>query len=405
MSIRHLGVILFTTFLTFCTLYTPQPILPQLVIEFDIAMTEATLLTTVTLIPLGLAPIFYGYFLQAVPAKLMLQGAVLLLIIDQIALFFASTFPVLLILRLLQGFLMPAIFTALMTYCANMSKPEDVRRIMGWYVAATIVGGFSSRALSGYLATYFGWQWIFLVLGIALLIPLWLCRSIPADATVNFARLDGKSILRIWKTPNYRFSYIALFTIFFAFTGILSMLPFRLTELMPDIDSFTISLVYLGYMIGIPAALLSNKLVSRLKSEQKVLFIGLILNIVGLIAYYSSNIILLFTMMLTLAAGLFLIHSTLSGYLNHNARKNTCHNTSDSEQETPIAKPKEHAGVVNGIYVSVYYISGTLGSWLPVLGYQYLGWNTVISLFLCILMIPTYYICKLRPDDQRPSIH
>jgi predicted MFS family arabinose efflux permease len=60
-------------------------------------------------------------------------------------------------------------------------------------------------------------------------------------------------------------------------------------------------------------------------------------------------------MMVALAIGHFLIYSTLSGYLNHIAR--------------------EHKGMVNGIYVSVYYLSGAIGSWLPMLMYRYVGWQ------------------------------
>ena len=64
--------------------------------------------------------------------------------------------------------------------------------------------------------------------------------------------------------------------------------------------------------------------------------------------------------MLILAGGMFLVHSTLSGFLNHSA--------------------VEHKGVVNGIYVSVYYLSGTLGSWLPIALYQSAGWrNTLLA--------------------------
>ncbi|MGB5707471.1 MAG: MFS transporter [Arenicellales bacterium] len=375
MTRSQLGIVLFTTFLTFCTLYTPQPILPQLVTEFGVPMSDAALLITVTLLPLGLAPIFYGYFLQAVPARSMLQIALVLLIVDQAALFFATEFWQLLTLRFIQGLLLPALFTSLMTYCATMSSPTALRRNMGLYVAATILGGFSSRVLSGYLASTLGWQWVFLLLGVALIIPLLLTNKIDADAEVNFSRLDRKAIGRVLAVPNYTFAYLTLFAIFFVFLGILSLLPFRIKEIDPNASSFLISMVYFGYIIGIPTAIMSEGLVKRMNSEQKVLIAAVIANIIALVTYLAPQLAILFIMMLFLAGAMFLIHATLSGYVNHIA--------------------KEHKGVVNGIYVSVYYLSGTLGSWLPVLLYRHLGWQAVIVFSISILALSIHFIRKL----------
>ena len=52
---------------------------------------------------------------------------------------------------------------------------------------------------------------------------------------------------------------------------------------------------------------------------------------------------------------MFTVHSVLSGYVNHLARR--------------------RKGVVNGLYVSLYYAGGTLGSYLPVVIYEARGWN------------------------------
>ena len=154
------------------------------------ALAATVLLVTVTLVPLGLAPIVYGYFLQAIPARLMLRLALVLLSLDQLLQFFCTSYCQLLTLRLIQGIILPALFTALMTYCASMVVAQKVRLTMGLYVASTIAGGCLSRALSGLLATILDWQSIFLVLGLLLLLPLWLTTKLPTDARINFSRLE-----------------------------------------------------------------------------------------------------------------------------------------------------------------------------------------------------------------------
>lgn len=375
MTRGQLGIVLATTFLAFFTLYTPQPILPELARDFDVPITSAALVITVVLLPMGIAPLLYGYFLQAVPARTMLLASLSLVSLDQLALFFVTEFWQLLALRFIQGLLLPALFTAAMTYVASMAVPGRIRAVMGMYIAATIAGGFSSRVLSGYLASTVGWQWIFPLLGLALLVPIWFCARLQADAKLDIHRLDAKAIGRVLRVPNCAWSYLALFTIFFCFTGILAMLPFRIEDIRPGTSSFVISLVYVGYMFGIPAAISSDRLVAWFHGEQAVLMIGAGAVLSGLVLFLVPSLPLLFALMLVLAMGMFLVHATLSGYLNHTAM--------------------EHKGVVNGVYVSVYYLSGALGSWLPVVMYRWLGWQITILVFVALTVLSIWFFRRL----------
>ena len=357
---KNLLIALAATVLSFCTLYTPQPILPLLSAEFGVSPADSALLITLTLAPLGLAPIVYGYFLQAIPARSMLRCAVFLLIIDQLAFFAATEFWHLLALRFIQGLLLPAIFTALMTYCATMAPPGKVRRNMGLYIGATILGGFLSRALGGLLAQLLGWHWMFVVVGL-LLVPLWFAlRYTDPDAEINFQRLDLRSIRRVLANPLYRNCYLVLFGVFLVFAGILNLLPFRLAEINPAIGPLGISLSYTGYLICVPIAIISARLIQAFGGVRRALLTGLAINFTGLSAYLLPNPTALFATMFIFAAGMFFIHSVLSGLVNELAT--------------------EHKGVVNGLYVSVYYLSGALGSWLPGPVYLQLGWTPFVLL-------------------------
>ncbi|MCP4232261.1 MAG: MFS transporter, partial [Aestuariibacter sp.] len=373
---RNLLIALCATFISFCTLYTPQPMLPLLAAQFNISSSSAGLLMTATMLPLGLAPIVYGYFLQAIPAKLMLTVALALLMLDQLAFYLASEFWHLLLLRGVQGFLLPAIFTALMTYCASMVAAGQVRRVMGLYVAATILGGYLGRVIGGYFASEYTWQAAYLVMGFVLLIPIVLMRFAKADAEISFARLDIRSISRVLSERNYRLVFMALAAIFFVYAGILNLIPFRLYALDPSISPFSISNLYIGYLIGIPIALFSQSFSGYIGDERRSLMLGLGLNGIGLLAFFVSDISILFVMLFCFAGGFFFIHSTLSGLVNHMAL--------------------EHKGVVNGLYVSVYYLSGALASWFPGIVYDIYGWEMVMLLFIILLLVSGWIVSKLR---------
>lgn len=373
---RNLVIALIATVASFSTLYIPQPMLPLLAESFGVSAGEAGLLMTVAMLPLAIAPSVYGYFLQAIPAKLMLTVALALLALDQVCFYFADEFWHLIVLRLLQGLLLPAIFTALMTYCASMVPAQLVRRAMGFYIGATILGGFSGRLMGGVFASSFDWRSAFVVMGLMQLVPLLLLTRVESDADINFARLDPKSISRVLLNRNFRFMFLSLASVFFVFSGILNIVPFHLQNIDTTATPFIISLLYLGYLVGAPVSFFSDSISRLLSDERKGLWLGLAIHGFGLVMLLFVAFEGLVVTMFFLAAGFFLIHALLSGLTNHLAQ--------------------EHKGVVNGIYVSIYYFSGALGSWLPGYLFEGLGWNTMVIVFMVILGFCAWSISQLR---------
>jgi YNFM family putative membrane transporter len=372
----NLVIALIATVISFSTLYIPQPMLPLLAENFGVSAGEAGLLMTVAMLPLAIAPSVYGYFLQAIPAKLMLTVALALLALDQVCFYFADEFWHLIVLRLLQGLLLPAIFTALMTYCASMVPAQLVRRAMGFYIGATILGGFSGRLMGGVFASSFDWRSAFVVMGLMQLIPLLLLTRVESDADINFARLDPKSISRVLLNRNFRFMFLSLASVFFVFSGILNIVPFHLQNIDATATPFIISLLYLGYLVGAPVSFFSDSISKLLNDERKGLWLGLVIHGFGLVMLLFVAFKGLIVTMFFLAAGFFLIHALLSGLTNHLSQ--------------------EHKGVVNGLYVSIYYFSGALGSWLPGYLFEGLGWNGMIIVFMLILGFCVWTISQLR---------
>lgn len=374
---RNQVVVLIATIVSFSTLYIPQPMLPLLARTFAISPGEAGLVMTATLLPLAFAPVVYGYFLQAIPARLMLMTALGLLALDQMCFYFVTEFWHLLGLRLIQGLLLPAIFTSLMTYCATMAPSGQVRRAMGLYIATTILGGFLGRLAGGFFAGSFDWRIAFVVMGLMQLIPLILLTGVHSDTDINFARLDGKSIARVLRNRNYRFMFLALASIFFVYSGILNIIPFHLLDIDPGTTAFMISMIYLGYLVGAPVSFFSESISRMLRDDRKGLMLGLAIHACGLsmLLFVGYQGILL--TMFFLATGFFLVHASLSGLVNHLA--------------------SEHKGVVNGLYVSIYYFSGALGSWLPGYVFEWIGWNGMIVCFMAILLFCVWGISQFRP--------
>lgn len=374
------AIILYTTVLAFCTLYAPQPLLPRLALEFGVGADQAGLLITASLLPLGLAPVVYGYLLESVPARTLLRGAVLLLALSHLPLWLSGEFWVLVAARLAQGLLLPAIFTSLMTYLSTTATPEQVRKAISAYIAATILGGFSGRALAGLVADLAHWRLTFLLLLLGLLLAWWLLGRLTPDAKAHFARLEGNAVLAVLSRRRFRTAYGIIFLVFFVFASLLNLLPFRLTELSAAVSDSRIALVYSGYLIGVVIALGSTVIVARLGGERRAILLGLGAYLVAVLLFVLPSLPMIYLTMWLFCAGMFLIHSVLSAHLNHLAA--------------------ERKGVVNGLYISCYYAGGTLGSFLPGLLYRHLGWSAYIACLALLVAAAVGLARGLSREDR-----
>lgn len=367
-------VILFTTLLALSALYLPQPLLPVLVKEFGVSRETAALLTTVTLLPLSFAPLFYGVLLETFSARRMLRSAVLLLALSEGLIFFTDSFAWLMVLRLLQGLLLPAMLTALMTCTSRLAAAGEVGKAMAWYVAATILGGFVGRFLSGTIASLTNWRYSFLLLGVSLIIAwLWLSR-LPETGRIQGHRPNLHVIREVLSEPVMRTAYAMVFCFFLVFAAMMNYLPFRLTELSPLASEFRIGAAYVGYLLGIVMALNAMRLQKRFGGAERVMVGGLAVFGIAMVVMILPSVITLIGGMFLLCGALFLTHSTAAGFLNNHAAG--------------------RQSVVNGLYVSFYYGGGVIGSYLP--GYLYRGFGWTGYMLALILIVILAFMLALR---------
>jgi YNFM family putative membrane transporter len=262
--------------------------------------------------------------------------------------------------------MLPAIFTALMTYSSAAGGPRKTRRNITVYIAATIAGGFSGRALSGVLTDLFSWRSAFLFWACAALLATLLTTRLASDPRLRLGRVHLAEIRQLARRPIYAEGLASAFLLFFVFAAMLNFLPFHMRDNDPRISQSAIALVYTGYLVGVVISLASLRLIRVIGGERRTLVAGSLVYLLGTAAFALPGNRLAYLSMLVFAAGMFTLHSVLSAFLNH--------------LET------ERKGLINGLYVSAYYAGGALGSYFPGFLYQYFGWTAfILSLMLLLL--------------------
>ncbi len=343
------------TIFTICTLYAAQPIQPLFESEFALSRFQAAIFTTAIMLPLGIAPIFYGFLLETISAKVMLRRAVLTLGILEIVFSLSNHYMVLINLRAIQGFLIPAILTSLMSYIAHVASKDRVQQAISTYIGITIVGGFAGRFFSGLLSQYYGWRPFFMFLGICLVIIFFLLDYLPKDLKPNYIKPKLSQIIHVLKKPYNLYSYLAMFAVFFAFQGLLNFLPFQLQNIQHGFNGGKIGLVYAGYAIGFFVALNAMGIIKVLGGEVKAMIVGCLIYLLSLQLFHFKDYSVMFFDMFLFCLGMFIVHSVATGFVNKMA---------DSSK-----------GIANGLYISFYYTGGTLGTFVPGVIYEYFGWH------------------------------
>lgn len=378
----------FAAFCTLAAMYAPQPLFNAMSLEFGVGPASISLLVTVVLLPLAIAPLAYGFLLEAVPPGRVLFWSMTGLALLQAGMGLAPAYWLMLLLRCGQGLLVPAMLTGLMTHIGATQGKGTVQRSMALYIASTIFGAFMGRLTSGYMATHLGWRAAFLGLAGALgLCALLLTRLSKKDtrASAGFKRPSLADLPQALRQPGFLRMYSVVFCAFFVFASLLNFLPFRLTEVAGDVSELRIALMYSGYLLGIVICLNVMPLVHHFGGERRAVLLGLAYFLVVVACFASPHPLFTQASMLLFPPGFFLVHAVMPGYMNRLARS--------------------RAGLVNGLYLAIYYLGGALGSWLP--GFVYRAWGWGAYVLLCCLVLGLGLALALGmprgESDNRPA--
>jgi MFS transporter, YNFM family, putative membrane transport protein len=347
-------------------MYATQPLQPLLAKQFNISIIKASQFTAVIMLFLAISPIVYGYILEKVCAKKMLSIASFVLLITNIFLGLSTSYEMFLFFRVCEALVIPAILTALMSILANIDK-ENIKFNMSIYVASTVFGGLVGRIFSGFIATNFSYQFVFYSLSAALLVSLFLIQKLDYEGDATIVKPKLHDILFILKDKRFVLVYFIMFCMFFVFAGVLNVLPFRVKQISESFSEFQISLLYLGYGMGILVSLGSKKIIHFFKNEINTISIAILFFLFITIFLTNEDIVYLFILLFLFCIGMFTVHTVSTGLAN----------SMKSSQKS----------LTSGMYLTFYYLGGATGSIIPSIIYEHYGWDIMIYIFVFILMI------------------
>ncbi|MFV0481910.1 MAG: MFS transporter [Campylobacteraceae bacterium] len=382
---NKITILYICTMLVISTLYAIQPIQPLFQKEFSLTNFQAVIFTTVIMFPLGIAPIVYGYILERVSLRIMLFFSLFFLGILEIVFALSTNYAAMLFIRGAQGLLVPAALTSLVSYISMSSTADRIQQNIGNYVAVTILGGFITRLLSGYGSEYFGWQAFFVFLGILLIIFAFIILKKIQDIKIDFSKPNISDILKVLKEKRNLTIYLTMFCVYFIFQAVSNFLPFELKSISSDMGEGKIGFVYVGYVVGVIISVNATKIVRYFVNENNAMIVGVLIYIAGIGLLNIPSFYAMLVAMIVFCSGMFTIHSIANGYINRMA--------------------KERKSIANGLYLSFYYLGGTLGTFLPTFIYTPFGWAGFLQFMLFVILIAISLLVSLKISTQKSKVN
>ncbi|MDY0908534.1 MFS transporter [Microbacterium sp. CFBP9034] len=372
---RLLIALFFAGIATFAQLYSPQAVLPQIAVAYDVGATTAAL--AVSAATLGLAAAVIPWSIVAdrigrVPA--MAAGLITATLVGALAPLSADIVT-LLALRAVEGVALGAIPAIALAYLSEEVDARHVATAAGSYIAGTTVGGLAGRAGSGWMGDAFGWH-----------AGMWAISALCAASAIAFLSLvprargfvagrhravAGPSIAERMRanlrSPVQLALYAQGFLLMGAFVAVYNYLGFHLTGPPFLLTASLVTSLFLAYLAGTVSSPWAGVLASRIGRLQ-VLLAAIGVMILGAVIMAVPVVPVIVVGLLIFTAGFFAAHAVASGWA------------------PAVARPRARAQA-SSLYYLGYYAGSSLFGWCLGFVFAAAGWEWFIAAVVAMALI------------------
>ena len=218
------------------------------------------------------------------------------------------------------------------------------------------------------LGDLIGWRGAFLALaGLSLIGAIMLALLLPREK--GFVRSQGlrasaRQMLRHLKNRQLVATYAIGFGVLFNFIAVFTYVSFHLAAPPYNFSSTLLGAIFVTYLVGTVVAPMTGWMVARLGQRRFILAVIAVWALGALLTLAAPVMAIIAGLTLCAACGM-LCQTISTGYV------------------TAIAKDGRSSAV--GLYVTAFYVGGSMGALLPGLAWEAGGWPACIAMVLAML--------------------
>jgi MFS transporter, YNFM family, putative membrane transport protein len=355
-------------FCTFLHLYGPQALLPELARDFGVGAAQISAMITASTLAIALTAPFTGAAADVLGRKRLITAAMFAVAVPVLMETIATDPGTLIFWRFIEGLLLPPIFTVVLAYIGDEWPPAEVAGVAGLYVSGSSLGGFSGRLIPGVVSDVAGWRYAFLaVAAIGLAGAVLVARKLPREK--RFVRSEGflasvRQMLRHLRNLQLMATCAVGFGVLFNFIAIFTYVSFHLAAPPYNFTPSLLGALFFTYLAGTAVTPWTGRVVMRY--GRRALMIGVISVWLAGLALLLAPPVPVIMLGLALCAGCgMLCQATSTGYVT--------------------ASVSDGRSSAIGLYVSSFYVGGSVGGVAAGALWSAAGWWAVVALSAAVV--------------------
>ncbi len=353
----------------FLNLYAPQAILPALADTFHIPLLRTGLTVTAPLLAVAALAPFVGAISDRIGRKRLITGAILFMLLPTLGIAAAPSFAVLLALRFAQGLAVPFIVTVTVAYIGDECPGPEAIRAAGSYSIGSILGGFSGRFVAGIGADLGGWRMAFVAIAtLTFATWLWIVTRLPAEQrfvpTTGGIRASFTAYGEHLTNPRLLATCGIGFGMLFINVAVFTFVNFYLAAPPLGLSPAALAFVFVTYLVGAATTSLFTRFAVRF-GRRPALMLVLATAATGLAITLLPGLVAAIAGLAVFVAGIMSVQALSMGFIGD-------------------IVPHARSSAV-GLYVTLFYIGGSLGGIAPAWAWRAARWHGVVLLLLAVL--------------------
>ena len=360
---------------TVANIYYNQPLLNRISRDLNISEFTANLIAMCSQIGYAIGLLFIIPLGDLYRRRNIILVNISILVVSLLTIALAPNIHLILFASLLTGAcsVIPQIF---MPLAAQYSTPETKGKNVGIILSGLLTGILASRVVSGIVGEYMGWRFIYFIAAglmvVCLLIIIRILPDLPSNYQGSYAGLMKSLFSIVKKYPQLRIASLRAGFSFGSFLAMWSCLAFKMEQAPFFAGNNIVGLLGLCGIAGALTASYIGKYVHVL-GVKRLNYIGCGLIFVAWFSLYFGQ-----DSYVGIITGIFIIDIGMQ-----------CIQLSN--QTTIFALNPKAANRINTIFMTTYFIGGSVGTFLAGTFWHWFGWQGVvgtgIALTACSFMI------------------
>lgn len=371
------------------SLFFIQPLLPVLAVEYDVPVSQVSIILSAETALLAIGLLFTGTLSDHYGRKKLIIVSLLLGGLLTMLCPLVESWAMMVALRAVIGLALSGIAAAATAYISEEVAPVVAGVVTGYFVFGNSMGGMSGRIVASQLIDHISINTIFYGFAISLiLVALLVYFLLPASQ--NFKPTQNLNVLRVvkgaashFKNKKLALAFVISFIIFGVFTSLYNYLAFFLKGEPFHISPANAGLLSFSFALSFFTAPQAGRLSAKYGS-MRVLRALFVMMALGMLLTLTSNVV-------TFIIGAVIFTGCFFG----------CHSIGLSW----VSKNATHArGQAVALYLFFYYMGGSVIGFVNGFVFHSMGWQGMTGFIIALLAVGAVVATYLSSSETKAMV-